>query len=61
MLDEDTDLDAYAQVLVRRSGRDIVTGVETAAQLAFDEWTEGSLQVSDRDYLCLNCQGLYWS
>ncbi len=48
ILDRDVDLYAYAQVLVGRSGRDIATGVETAAQLAFDEWTEGSLLVSDR-------------
>ncbi len=58
MLDEDVDLHTYDQVLVGRSGRDIATRVETAGQLAFDEWTEGSLAVSDRDYLCSNCQDL---
>ncbi len=48
VLDEDVDLHTYAQVLVGRSDRDITTGVETAAQLAFEEWTEGSLLVGDR-------------
>ena len=50
VLDGDIDLPAYAQALVGCSGRDIATGVETVAQLAFDEWTEGSLVVCDRHF-----------
>ena len=50
VLDEDVDLPAYAQVLVGRYSRDIATGVETSAQLAFEEWTEGSLLVGDRHF-----------
>ncbi|MEM8673770.1 MAG: hypothetical protein AAGF83_07840 [Cyanobacteria bacterium P01_G01_bin.67] len=44
------NLQAYASYLIGRSGRDIATGVETAAQLAFDEWTEGPLVIHDRHF-----------
>lgn len=50
ILAEDVDLSAYVNSLSGRSGRDIATGVETAAQLAFDEWTEGSLMLCDRHF-----------
>ena len=50
VLAEDVDLQAYASYLIGRSGRDIATGVETAAQLAFDEWTEGALVLRDRHF-----------
>ncbi|MEM6613549.1 MAG: ATP-binding protein, partial [Cyanobacteria bacterium P01_C01_bin.72] len=54
VLAEDVNLAAYVNSLVGRSGRDIATGVETAAQLAFDEWTEGALVLCGRHF----CQGL---
>ena len=50
VLAKDVDLQAYANSLIGRSGRDIATGVETAAQLAFDEWTEGALVLCDRHF-----------
>ncbi|MEM7594756.1 MAG: AAA family ATPase, partial [Cyanobacteria bacterium P01_A01_bin.83] len=50
ILADDVDLSAYTTLLIGRSGRDIATGVETAAQLAFDEWTEGNLVLCDRHF-----------
>ena len=50
ILGEDVNLQAYASYLIGRSGRDIATGVETAAQLAFDEWTSGNLLLCDRHF-----------
>lgn len=47
ILAEDVDLFAYAQFLIGRSGRDIATGIENAAQLAFDDWTGGALVLSN--------------
>ncbi|NET39274.1 MAG: hypothetical protein F6K19_46105 [Cyanothece sp. SIO1E1] len=49
-LAEDVDLAGYAEVLEGRSGRDINTGIETAAQLAFDDWLEGTLVIGDRQF-----------
>ncbi len=49
-LQEDVDLRAYAEALAGYSGRDLTTGVETAAQLAFDEWETGPLVVRDRHF-----------
>ncbi|MEM7758448.1 MAG: AAA family ATPase [Cyanobacteria bacterium P01_A01_bin.40] len=50
ILAEDVNLSAYISSLIGRSGRDIATGVETAAQLAFDEWIEGNLVLCDRHF-----------
>lgn len=49
-LDADLDLEFYAELLEGYSGRDLTTGVETAAQLAFDEWEAGALVVGDRHF-----------
>ena len=49
-LADDVDLEAYANDLVGKSGRDIATAIETAAQLAFDQWTDGALVISDRHF-----------
>ena len=49
-LDTDVDLKLYAESLIGYSGRDLTTGVETAAQLAFDEWEAGALIVRDRHF-----------
>ncbi|NET40213.1 MAG: ATP-binding protein [Cyanothece sp. SIO1E1] len=46
-LADDVDLATYAEVLTGVTGRDINTGVETAAQLAFDDWVEGALVIRD--------------
>ncbi len=46
----DVDLTAYAEALTDCTGRDINTGVETAAQLAFDDWVEGRLVICDRHF-----------
>ncbi|MEL6437818.1 MAG: AAA family ATPase [Cyanobacteria bacterium J06621_8] len=50
VLAEDVDLNVYASYLIGRSGRDVAAGVETAAQLAFDDWTEGKLVLCDRHF-----------
>ena len=50
ILAEDVDLAAYISFLIGRSGRDIATGIETAAQLAFDDWTEGALILSNSHF-----------
>ncbi|MEM7758447.1 MAG: hypothetical protein AAF298_10030 [Cyanobacteria bacterium P01_A01_bin.40] len=44
------NLQAYTSYLIGRLGRDIATGVETAAQLTFDEWTGGALVIHDRHF-----------
>ncbi|MDJ0743504.1 MAG: AAA family ATPase [Xenococcaceae cyanobacterium MO_167.B27] len=50
VLDKDVDLNVYAQALVGLSGRDIATAIETSAQLAFDDWTDGLLIIKDRHF-----------
>ncbi len=50
ILAEDVDLNAYARSSLGRSGRDLAAGVETAAQLAFEDWTEGCLRICDRHF-----------
>ena len=51
ILAEDVDISAYLKFLIGRSGRDIATGIETAAQLAFDDWTEGALVLNNSHFL----------
>lgn len=46
-LAEDVNLSAYAELLEGSSGRDLTTGVETAAQLAFEAWESGALVLRD--------------
>ena len=50
ILAEDVDLSAYVKFLIGRSGRDIATGVETSAQLAFDDWKEGALVLNNSHF-----------
>ncbi|MGK7937709.1 MAG: AAA family ATPase [Xenococcaceae cyanobacterium] len=50
VLDKDVNLNAYARALVGWSGRNIASGIETAAQLAFDDWTDGLLTIKDRHF-----------
>ena len=49
-LANDVNLVAYAEALANCTGRDINTGIETVAQLAFDEWIDGPLVICDRHF-----------
>ncbi|MEM1369500.1 MAG: AAA family ATPase, partial [Cyanobacteria bacterium P01_H01_bin.15] len=46
----DVDLPTYAQLLENRSGRSLSLGIEKAAQLAFDDWTDGALTLCDHHF-----------
>jgi CHAT domain-containing protein/SpoVK/Ycf46/Vps4 family AAA+-type ATPase len=49
-LAHDVNLKTYAEQLAGQSGRDIAIGIDTAAQLAFDDWTAGPLVLGDRHF-----------